>query len=83
VCLAVPGEILRIQTDATGMTTGSVSFGGIVKEVCLAYIEDPQPGEYVIVHAGFAITRIDEAEAQLTLDLLTQIAREADENERG
>jgi hydrogenase expression/formation protein HypC len=52
---------------------GRVDFGGIAKEVCLAYVPEAQVGDYVIVHAGFALNRLDEEEANATLDLLRQI----------
>ena len=66
MCLAVPGRILSI-TEQDGTTMADVDFGGVRKEVCLAYIPDVQEGEYVIVHVGFAIQRLDEKSAQETL----------------
>lgn len=66
MCLAVPGRILSVaEQDDTLMA--QVDFGGLTKEVCLAYIPDVQVGEYVIVHVGFAIQRLDEQSAQDTL----------------
>ncbi len=64
MCLGVPGEIQEILPDTIGMPMGRVSFGGIVKEVCLAYVPEAAVGDYVLVHVGFALSRIDEAEAQ-------------------
>jgi len=64
MCLGVPGRVTRIEENALGMTMGAVDFGGISKEVCLAYVPDVKIGEYVIVHVGFAISRVSEAEAQ-------------------
>jgi hydrogenase expression/formation protein HypC len=64
MCLGVPGRILEVRPDATGMTMGRVSFGGIEKEVCLAYVPEAHEGDYVLVHVGFALSRIDEKEAQ-------------------
>ncbi len=58
---------------------GKVSFGGIVKEVCLAYTPEAQVGDYVIVHVGFAISRLDEEEAQQTLALLAELEELAEE----
>lgn len=72
MCLAVPGRIVRIS-EGLALRTGVVNFGGIEKEVCLAFVPEAQPGEYVIVHVGFAISRLDEAEAARTLDELAQI----------
>ncbi|MEN9933592.1 MAG: hypothetical protein RLZZ387_171 [Chloroflexota bacterium] len=63
MCLGVPGRILRIEPNELGMTMGRVSFAGIIKEVCLAYVPEAQVGDYVVVHVGFAISRVDEEEA--------------------
>jgi hydrogenase expression/formation protein HypC len=73
MCLAVPGKILEITPDALGMTMGKVSFGGIAKEICLAYVPEAQIGDYVIVHAGFAISILDEDEAQEVFALLKEM----------
>jgi len=73
MCLAVPGQILSITGDDPITRAGRVSFGGVVKEVSLAYVPEAAVGDYVIVHAGFALNVIDEEEAQKTLDLLRQI----------
>jgi hydrogenase expression/formation protein HypC len=73
MCLGVPGRVLEIEPNSLGMTMGRVSFGGIAKEVCLAYVPEAQVGDYVIVHAGFAISRLDEAEAMEVFDLLSQM----------
>ena len=66
MCLAVPGRVVSVH-EADGQTMAEVDFGGLRKEVCLAYIPDVQAGEYVIVHVGFAIQRLDERSAQETL----------------
>ncbi|MFZ1933855.1 MAG: HypC/HybG/HupF family hydrogenase formation chaperone [Thermoguttaceae bacterium] len=73
MCLGVPGKIVELfaQND---LPMGKVEFGGIRKEVCLAYTPEAQVGDYVLVHVGFAISRIDEHEAQETLELLNQLA---------
>jgi len=66
MCLAIPGKILNITSEAEDfMRTGKVSFGGIVKEVNLAYVPEAQIGDYVIVHVGFAISTLDQAEADI------------------
>ena len=78
MCLGVPGKILEIEVNALGMEMGKVSFGGIAKEVCLAYVPEAQVGEYVIVHAGFPISRLDEAEAMEVFELLNQMEELAD-----
>ncbi|GAA1041024.1 HypC/HybG/HupF family hydrogenase formation chaperone [Virgisporangium ochraceum] len=67
MCLAVPGRIIRLDNrDDTLMA--EVDFGGVRKDVCLEYIPDATVGEYVIVHVGFAIQRLDEASAKKTLE---------------
>jgi hydrogenase expression/formation protein HypC len=69
VCLGIPGRITEIRDEA-GLAMGMVDFGGVRKEVCLAYLPDAGPGDYVIVHVGFAISKVDEAEAKKTLEIL-------------
>ncbi len=66
MCLAVPGRVESIFED-NGTRMGKVDFGGVIKNVCLAYLPDIQVGDYTIVHVGFAISRIDEATAEETL----------------
>jgi len=70
MCLGVPGKVVAIDEAGVGMTMGRVSFGGIVKEVCLAYTPQAQVGDYVLVHVGFAISVLDEEEAEGTLRFL-------------
>ncbi len=66
MCLAIPGKVESIY-EADGARMGRVNFGGVVKEVCLAYVPQVQVDDYVIVHVGFAISRLDEASARETL----------------
>lgn len=66
MCLAVPGKILRME-DRDGTLMSVVDFGGVRKDVCLQYIPDARVGEYVVVHVGFAIQRLDEQSAMRTL----------------
>ena len=73
MCLGVPGKVVEIEENPLGMTMGKVSFAGITKEVCLAYVPDVEEGEYVIVHVGFAISKIDEAEAMEVFELLREM----------
>ena len=63
MCLAIPGKVIDIETNPLGMTMGRVSFGGIIKDVSLAYLPDTKLGDYVVVHVGFAISKIDEEQA--------------------
>ncbi len=74
MCLAVPGKILSID-DSNGelMKIGKVSFGGIVKEVNLAYTPEAKVDDYVIVHVGFALNTVDEAEAMKVFEYLREI----------
>jgi hydrogenase expression/formation protein HypC len=73
MCLGVPGKVLDIYDDALGIAMGKVSFSGIVKEVCLAYVPEAQVGEYVVVHAGFAISAVDQQEAMEVFRMLEQM----------
>jgi len=73
MCLGVPGKIVQIDENPLGMTMGRVSFGGVLKEVCLAYVPEAQVGDYVIVHVGFAISQVDEAEAQEVFKFLAEM----------
>jgi hydrogenase expression/formation protein HypC len=73
MCLAVPGKILSIISDDGLMRTGRVSFGGIVKEVNLAYTPDAGVDDYVIVHVGFAISTVDEQEAERVFAYLKEL----------
>lgn len=82
MCLAVPGKVLDVSGDDPIMRTGRVDFGGIVKEINLAYVPEAQVGEYVIVHAGFAISTLDEAEASKVFEYLREIG-DLDELEVG
>ena len=77
MCLAVPGKILRISGDDT-LRTGVVSFGGAEKEANLAFVPEAQVGDFVLVHAGFAISVVDAAEAAQTLDYFRQIGELAE-----
>jgi hydrogenase expression/formation protein HypC len=73
MCLAIPGRVLEIGEETGLLRMGRVDFGGVVREVCLAYTPEVQVGDYVIVHTGFAIQRLDEEEARETLRLLGQV----------
>ncbi len=73
MCLAVPGKLLSIQGAEPFERTGRVSFGGIVKEVNLAYVPEARVGDYVIVHVGFALSTLDEQEAHRVFEYLQQI----------
>jgi hydrogenase expression/formation protein HypC len=63
MCLGIPGKVVRIERNPLGMTVGKVEFGGVTKDVSLAYVPEVKIGDYVIVHVGFALSTIDEAAA--------------------
>jgi hydrogenase expression/formation protein HypC len=78
MCLAIPGKVLSIDRSVQP-TMGQVSFGGIEKKVCIEWVPDVQVGDYVIVHVGFAISKMDEKEAMETLKLFEEIEGGLDE----
>ena len=73
MCLAIPGKIMSIDATDPLMRTGKVNFGGIVKEINLAYVPDAEIGNYVIVHVGFAISIVDEEEANRVFEYLREM----------
>lgn len=73
MCLAIPARVCDMR-DVEGLRVGTVDFGGVRREICLAYVADEVvPGDYVIVHVGFAISRLDAEEAERTLALLREM----------
>lgn len=72
MCLAVPGQVLNIEDDA--LRTATVSFGGVTKSVSLVLVPEAGAGDYVIVHVGFAISKLDEAAARRTLETYADLA---------
>ena len=78
MCLAIPGKLLEIDRSAQP-AMGTVSFGGIQKQVCLEWLPEVSVGEYVIVHVGFAISKMDEQEALETLDILNKMGETLEE----
>ena len=75
MCLGIPGEVLDVREE-NGLRLAKVRFAGISRDVCLDYVPDAAPGEFVLVHVGFAISRIDEDEARATRELLEQMGAE-------
>lgn len=73
MCLGVPGKLVEVDSDTANLAMGKVSFGGITKEVCLAYTPEAEVGDYVVVHVGFAISRIDEDEAHRVFEILREM----------
>ena len=79
MCLAVPGKIVSITADDPLVRLGRVEFGGVIREVSLACVPEAGVGDYVLVHAGFALNVVDEEQARLTLEFL-QTAYESPES---
>lgn len=79
MCLGVPGKIIDIY-ESNGLMMGKVDFGGVTREACLAYVPEAVIGDYTVIHVGFALHLISEAEAQETLELLQQIADSSGED---
>ena len=77
MCLAVPGQVLSLAEGEPLLKMARVSFGGLIKEVSLAYVPEVQVGDYVIVHVGFALTILDREEAEKTLNYLQEIKIQA------
>ncbi len=73
MCLAVPGKIVSVAGDEPLERIGKIDFGGILKEASLAYVPEAKVGDYVIVHVGFALSRVDEDEAKKVFDYLRQM----------
>jgi hydrogenase expression/formation protein HypC len=66
MCLAIPGQVVDVEMEH-GVRMGRVSFGGIARKACLEHVPEAKPGDYVLVHVGFALSRLDEAEAHKLL----------------
>ncbi len=75
MCLAIPGKLIEIIAHPSGIKMGKANFGGIVKQVCLEYTPEAKVDDYVLVHVGFALSTIDEAEAARTYDLLKEMSQ--------
>jgi hydrogenase expression/formation protein HypC len=78
MCLAIPGKVLSIATGSVPLMA-DVSFGGMTKKICLEWVPEVRVGEYVIVHVGFAISKVDEKDALETLELFKEIHGALDE----
>jgi hydrogenase expression/formation protein HypC len=72
MCLAIPGKLIE-KREIEGLFTGKVQFGGITREACLDFVPEAEVGDYVLVHVGFAISRIDEEEARKTYEYLEKM----------
>jgi hydrogenase expression/formation protein HypC len=78
MCLGIPGQVTSIEKSPVGMTMGTVSFAGVTKTVCLAYVPDVEVGDFVLVHVGFAISKIDERQAAEVFEFLQQTSELAE-----
>ncbi len=78
MCLGIPGLVAERFVDQSGLAMGRIDFDGVTKEVCLAFCPEAQVGEYVIVHVGFAISRIDAEEAERVFRLLEELGEVAE-----
>jgi hydrogenase expression/formation protein HypC len=83
MCLAIPGKIESITGADSMSRMGRINFGGVIKEACLAYVPEVKVGDYVIVHVGFALSRVDEDEAHKVFEYLKQMEELGDLKEAG
>lgn len=74
MCLAVPGKIISIDETNTEKKMAKVNFGGVTKDVCIQWLSDVTVGDYVLVHVGFALNKIDERDAEETLRILREMS---------
>ncbi len=77
MCLGIPGEVIELH-DRQGLRFAKVRFGGIAREICLEYVPEASVGDFVLVHVGFALSRIDAEEAERTLRLLEELGQTAE-----
>ena len=77
MCLGIPGEVLEVREE-NGLRLAKVKFAGISRDVCLDYVPDAAPGEYVLVHVGFAISKIDAEEAERAYRVLEELGQTAE-----
>jgi hydrogenase expression/formation protein HypC len=80
MCLGVPGQVLEVVRESD-LLVGRVDFGGVCRRVCLDHVPEVQPGDYVLVHVGFALARLDEAEAQRVFAFLSGQENEEEREE--
>jgi hydrogenase expression/formation protein HypC len=78
MCLAIPGQVVDVELEH-GVRMGKVSFGGITRKACLEHVPEAKPGDYVLVHVGFALSRLDEAEATRLLAELEALGQQLEE----
>lgn len=84
MCLAVPGKIISIDYSNKELKMAKINFGGIIKDACIQWIDDASIGDYVIVHAGFALNKLNADEAEETIRLLNEMSNQLeDEDKKG
>ena len=81
MCLGIPGRVVSIEAESADLAMGTVDFGGVTKEICLACVPEVEVGDHVIVHAGFAISKIDEREAGEVFRMLEEIAETSEQED--
>ena len=80
MCLSIPGKVVSIDETVPGLKMGKVNFAGVGKDVCLQWLDDVKVGDYVLVHVGFALSRVDEKEALSTIEMLREMGDLVDES---
>jgi hydrogenase expression/formation protein HypC len=81
MCLAVPGKIISVDKSNPDLRMAKVSFGGIIKEICVQWLPEASVDDYIIAHAGMALNKLDEEEARLSLETFKQLEDFLDEEE--
>ncbi len=82
MCLAVPGKIVSIDTSNPDLRMAKVSFGGVLKDICIQWLPEAEIDDYVIAHAGMALNKLDEEEARLSLETFDEMERLLDEEDK-
>lgn len=73
MCLAVPGKIVSIDESNAELKMAKVNFGGVIKDICIQWLPDVKVGDYVLAHVGFALNKIDQKDAEETIEILKQM----------
>jgi hydrogenase expression/formation protein HypC len=73
MCLAIPGKIVSIDESNSELKMAKVNFGGVMKDICIQWLSDVQIGDYVLAHVGFALNKIDQKDAEETIEILKQM----------
>ena len=73
MCLAIPGKIVSIDESNNELKMAKVNFGGVMKDICIQWLADVQIGDYVLAHVGFALNKIDQKDAEETIEILKQM----------